>query len=221
MQAIFETVFAIAYLSTVIILGIIMLRRSEKLSVTWLYGIMAVTLGFGDMFHMIPRCYALLTSGMEAHAVILGIGKLITSITMTLFYVLLYLVWRKRYNIQGKNVLSAVVYFLAAARAALCLFPQNNWLSLDAPVLWGIYRNIPFTILGIIIIVLFFKYAKLNNDKHFKNIWLAVTLSFAFYIPVVLFARAYPIVGILMIPKTCAYVWVVVLGYKLMKGESL
>lgn len=220
MQAIFETAFTIAYLSTVIILGIIMIRRSEKSSVTWLYGIMAFTLGFGDMFHMIPRCYALWTDGLAAHAAALGIGKLITSITMTLFYVFLYLIWRKRYTIQNKKILSAVVYVLAAARIGLCLFPQNNWLSADAPVLWGIYRNLPFTILGIIIIVLFFKYAKVNKDKYFKNLWIAVTLSFAFYIPVVLFARAYPLVGMLMIPKTCAYVWIVVMGYRLMKSDE-
>ena len=43
--------------------------------------------------------------------------------------------------------------------------------------------------------------------------WLAIVLSFGFYIPVVLFADAYPAVGALMLPKTCAYVWMVVMGY--------
>ena len=32
----------------------------------------------------------------------LGIGKLITSITMTAFYVLLYCVWRSRYAVEGR-----------------------------------------------------------------------------------------------------------------------
>lgn len=43
-------------------------------------GIMAIILGAGDAFHLIPRAYALLTTGLEANAVALGIGKLITSI---------------------------------------------------------------------------------------------------------------------------------------------
>ena len=43
--------------------------------------------------------------------------------------------------------------------------------------------------------------------------WLAILLSFGFYIPVVLFADQYPLLGMLMIPKTLAYVWVVFMGY--------
>ena len=47
--------------------------------------------------------------------------------------------------------------------------------------------------------------------------WLAIVLSFGFYIPVVLFADAVPMIGMLMIPKTCAYVWAVLTGYYDMK----
>ena len=39
-----------------------------------------------------------------------------------------------------------------------------------------------------------------------------VILSFGFYIPVVLFAHTLPVIGVLMIPKTLAYVGVVVIG---------
>lgn len=46
---------------------------------------------------------------------------------------------------------------------------------------------------------------------------VTIVLSFAFYIPVVLFADTIPMVGMLMIPKTCAYVWTVWLGYSDMK----
>ena len=47
--------------------------------------------------------------------------------------------------------------------------------------------------------------------------WLTIALSFGFYIPVVLWSELYPMVGILMIPKTCAYVWAVLTGYQSMK----
>ena len=40
----------------------------------------------------------------------LGIGKLITSITMMLFYVLLYYVWRCRYEINDRKGLTALWY---------------------------------------------------------------------------------------------------------------
>ena len=97
--------------------------------------------------------------------------------------------------------------------------PQNNWLVTDAPLSCGIYRNIPFALMGLIIIVLFYKSAKEKNDKFFRWMWLTIVLSFAFYIPVVLWADVIPMIGMLMIPKTCAYVWTVVIGYKAMKKE--
>ena len=39
-------------------------------------------------------------------------------------------------------------------------------------------------------------------------------LSFALYMPVVLWGNVFPLIGILMIPKTLAYVWIVLMGYK-------
>ena len=47
-----------------------------------------------------------------------------------------------------------------------------------------------------------------------------MVISFGCYIPVVLFADLVPPVGMLMIPKTCAYVWVVLIGYNAMKESN-
>lgn len=220
MQAIAETLFDAVYLITVITLGVIMVAKSQGRKQYRLFGIMAIVLGAGDAFHLIPRAVALCTSGLENFTVSLGIGKLITSITMTIFYVLLYYVWRIRYDIKGKKNLTAVVYVLAALRVILCLFPQNQWLSPAPPLSWGIYRNIPFALLGLLIIVLFYKEAKKQRDSAFKWMWLTIVLSFAFYIPVVLWAEVIPMIGMLMIPKTCAYVWTVLIGYRAMKRSD-
>lgn len=220
MQAIFETLFDIVYLVTVIILGIRMIRGSKGQKQYLLFGIMAVTLGCGDAFHLVPRAIALCTTGLEHYTAALGIGKLITSVTMTLFYVLLYYVWRSRYQVNGQRGTSIAVWALALARIALCLIPQNAWTSAAPPLSWGIYRNIPFAILGALIVVLFFRSARENQDRPFRHLWLTVVLSFACYIPVVLFADAVPAVGMLMIPKTCAYVWTVLIGYHAMKKEN-
>lgn len=220
MQAIVETLFDAAYLITVITIGIIMIAKSGKNSQYRLFGIMAIVLGSGDAFHLVPRAYALCTTGLENFTAALGTGKFITSITMTVFYVILYYVWRIRYKVKGQNGVTVAVYILSALRIILCLFPQNEWLSAEAPISWGIYRNIPFALLGLLIIVLFYKSAKENNDKSFKWMWLTIVLSFGFYIPVVLWADAIPMIGMLMIPKTCAYVWTVLIGYQAMKNSK-
>ncbi len=266
MQAIVETLFDAVYLISVITIGIIMIRGSKGNHQFRLFGWMAVVLGVGDSFHLVPRALALCTTGLENYTVPLGVGKWITSVTMTVFYVLLYYVWRQRYQIKGRqgltaamyilaglriilcmmpqnrwlsaeaplswgiyrNIpfallglqgLTAAMYILAGLRIILCMMPQNRWLSAEAPLSWGIYRNIPFALLGLLVIVLFYRSAKEHEDKAFRWMWLTIVLSFGFYIPVVLWADTIPMIGMLMIPKTCAYVWTVLIGYSAMKQE--
>jgi hypothetical protein len=194
-----------------------MIRKGGHISQYLLFGVMAVTLGGGDAFHLVPRAYALLTTGLEDFTAALGIGKLITSVTMTFFYVLLYYVLRARYKMTGLKGLTASVYLLAAARILLIAFPQNAWTSASAPLDWAIWRNIPFAALGILIIILFQRSVKEQEDHAFRYMGLTIVLSFAFYIPVVLFADTIPWTGILMIPKTMAYVWTVWIGFSDMK----
>ena len=220
MQAIVETVFDTVYLISVILIGITMIVKCGGKKQYRLFGIMAVVLGAGDSFHLVPRAFALCTTGLENFTAALGAGKFITSITMTIFYVILYYVWRTRYQINGQRGITAAVYLLSASRIAISLFPQNQWLSASSPLSWGIYRNIPFALLGLLIIVLFYKSAKEQKDQAFRYMWLTLVLSFGFYIPVVLWADKIPLIGMLMIPKTCAYVWTVLIGYFAMLHEK-
>ena len=199
MQAIVETLFDAVYLISVITIGILMIRKSKGNRQFTMFGIMAVLLGSGDAFHLVPRAFALCTTGLEN--------------------VILYYIWRERYQIKGHNATTAAIYLLAGLRIVLCMMPQNEWLSAEAPLSWGIYRNIPFALMGLLIIVLFYKSAKERNDQSFRWMWLTIVLSFAFYIPVVLWADVVPMIGMLMIPKTCAYVWTVLIGYRAMKKE--
>lgn len=213
-QAIAETIFDVVYLSFAIITGITILRKGSNTLVKKV-GLMAVLLGAGDAFHLIPRFYSLWTTGLESNAAILGIGKFITSITMTLFYLILYYIWREYYEIKNQKNLTIIMWALSIIRIALCLLPQNQWLVYRQPLLFGILRNIPFAIMGIIIIVIFAQEVKKKKDTIFYFMPLAVFLSFGFYLPVVLFSGIAPVIGILMIPKTMAYVWIVWMGRKL------
>ena len=159
-QALFETIFDVCYLIGVIATGLVMFTKGKKNPLVQKFGLMAVVLGAGDAFHLVPRMYALWTTGLEANATALGTGKFVTSITMTIFYLILYYIWRERYEIEGRKNVTITMWILTVARIALCLFPQNEWLNYHQPVSWGIIRNIPFSIMDIIIIVLFAQEAK-------------------------------------------------------------
>ena len=62
MRAIIETVFDIFYLVTVLTVGIRMIRGSKNNPQFRLFGLMAVVLGAGDSFHLVPRALALCTT---------------------------------------------------------------------------------------------------------------------------------------------------------------
>ena len=65
MRAIAETGFDAIYLIAVITIGILMIRRCEGNQQYRLFGSMAVILGAGDAFHLVPRAVALCTTGVE------------------------------------------------------------------------------------------------------------------------------------------------------------
>ena len=195
-----ESVFDIVYLLFAVLSGafILMLRHDKEGK---LMGFAALILGLGDAFHLVPR---VLNYFVDADFTAwLGIGKLVTSVTMTVFYVLMYRLWLKVYNETESKSLSALIYSLSAVRIILCLLPQNRWLTNDGPMIWGIIRNLPFVALGVIIVYLFFK--NRVGIRVFRFVWLLVALSFLFYIPVTVAAGILPILGMLMLPKTVCY----------------
>lgn len=208
-MAIVESIFDLAYLCIVLSLGIrLLLEKSREAK---LFGIMAIILGLGDSFHLIPRVVSHLSyGGFAANVSALSWGKFVTSITMTIFYVLFYHYYRgqsKDYSISKRNI----IYALALMRIVLTLLPQNNWGSVSESYMFAIYRNIPFAIMGALLI--YWSY-KEDYKPGLKNMSLCIFLSFTFYIPVVLWTDKYPIVGALMMPKTMAYLMIVVLGYR-------
>ncbi len=205
MPALPESIFDIFYLCFAIVSGFVLIRKAAGKKDIKLMGWATLLLGCGDAFHLVPRVLAYWLPGDFTAS--LGIGKLVTSITMTIFYLLLEYVRTSRYHNALVQIETKVIWILATVRIILCAFPQNAWTSANSPVSWGIYRNIPFVIIGVMTVVLWFKDAK--GDKQLRLLYLAVLLSFAFYIPVVLLAHKIPLMGMLMLPKTVMYIWVI------------
>lgn len=195
-----ESSFDILYLLIALFIGIkILSKGNNKLSK--LMGYSVLILGFGDAFHLVPRVLNYFID--YDFSMYLGVGKLITSITMTIFYILMYYIYLNNYKVKENRNITYSIYLLAIIRIILCLFPQNGWFSNDSSFIWGIIRNIPFVILGIVITILYFNNRK--KDNIFSNIWLYVTLSFIFYLIVVLGASSISILGMFMLPKTICY----------------
>ncbi len=201
-----ESTFDILYLVFAITAGIVILcRRKDRIG--RLMGGAVLILGCGDAFHLIPR---VLNYFVDADFTAwLGVGKLITSITMTVFYLLMYRLWLCVYEKPERKGLSAAVYALTAIRILLCLLPQNGWLRNDSSVLWGTVRNVPFVALGVLTVCMYFKTR--HEVRTFRSVWWLIALSFLFYIPVAVAASLVPMLGMLMLPKTVCYIVLIAL----------
>ena len=217
-MALFETIFHVGYLLFAFGVGSYMICCAKKTQFR-LFGAMAIVLGAGDAFYLVPRILALWSPKQNLTAA-LGIGQMIASVTVTLFYLLLYHVWRKRYRILGRTGLTVTIYVLAGIRILLCFLPQNGWTEKNPSYLFSLYRNLPFVLLGAVLIVLFFRWAVIRDDGGFRSLWLAVSTSFLCDIPVVLFAEFWPVVRVLIIPKTLAYVWILLIGLQEMRWRE-
>lgn len=211
----FEVIFDILYLGTVFYIGFSLLKATSKQKKT--YGVMALILGFGDMFHLIPRVVGHLTTGLDDYVFYLGLGSAITSATMTVFYYLLYRDFEDTFDYK-KLYNRVIIYALLLMKVVITFFPQNRWFTGDATYAFAIIRNAPFMLMGIYLLVLIFM--KAYKEKHllYKKIGYGVMFSFLFYMPVIFFVDFVPALGALMMPKTIAYVYVI---YSVFKNEEV
>lgn len=212
MPQIGEAVFCMAYLIFDLVAAVIFFVKADGSPALTLFGFLTLVLGGGDAFHLVPRIIKAFRGDSPAVEWWSGLGLMVSSITMTVFYVLLFYVWRNIFpETACPPVLYALLWCSAVVRIILCLFPQNNWFRPEGNLHWGIYRNLPFAVTGLCMVVLFI----LSGNTGGYGLWkmsIAIVISFACYFPVVLFAKKKPAVGMLMMPKTIAYVWMISMG---------
>jgi len=220
-----ESGFNVFYLIAVWTLVALMARRlqhgpAEEYGVRRVFLWMFALLALGDTGHVGFRVVAYLLGDVTTTVnlfgksiTLIGLGSLSTSITVTVFYMLMVLLWKAR---TGKT-LAPFAWFLllaGAVRLVILAFPQNQWSALVPPRDWSLLRNLPLTIQGLGIAYLVLRDAAAGQDRHFRQIGICILVSYAFYVPVILFVQQVPLIGMLMIPKTLAYLAAAWIGYR-------
>ena len=204
-----EAIFNIVYLMSATIIAVVLFVSANDGLIKILAAVMAFVLVIGDAFHLVPRILVVITKKEDRLRKALGIGKQITSITMTIFYLILFQVGVLVFKTEDIFWWMIIIYALAIIRIVFCLLPQNKWIERYPPLKWSVWRNIPFFMLGIVVARFYF--INRSNIKELQAVWLAIILSFTFYLPVVLWSNKNPKIGMLMLPKTCVYVWILVM----------
>lgn len=199
-----EAVFDIFYLLFALVLAFILLFIKTGNTAQSLAGIMALCLVFGDSFHLIPRL-AVIKTGREDQFQKAPNRKADNLYNYDRILCIFMANRDNSFSPKNINIWSNIVYILAAMRIFICLLPQNKWQQRHSPLKWSYARNIPFFLQGALVAALFF--IERAAYPGLGLVWLAIILSFLFYLPVVFWANKNPKIGILMLPKTCAYLW--------------
>lgn len=207
-----EVIFDACYLLICLGVGIFLFQTAQFLGLRWAFSMIVFLLLAGDSFHLIPRIFVLLGYNNSKNQRMLGVGKFVASITMSLFYLGLWEIGIRYYSLIPGFGMTFFLYSCIAIRILLCIMPQNEWLNKSPSVTWGIYRNLPFVIAGIQVMLLYL-FGAVTKGGNLSYLWIAIGVSFLCYIPVVLFAQKHPKVGMLMLPKSCAYVAIIIMGY--------
>ena len=243
-----ESVFCVGYLITMMILGFVFLTKaikgfsnSDLRADYYLYtSLAALTLVLGDAFHLIPRIVQNVRGEREKDAFALGLGNLISSITMTITYIFLFLAvhfatypfysTEETFMAEGfRQVILILLLVLATVRVVLCIFPHNRWFDGVGDQRWALLRNVPFTAMGIVTVVYLVRFYMSGVDmangeglffsflpySRFLMMAILVVVSFLCYLPVVLAGKKKPKLGMLMIPKTICYIWLICLFFDL------
>ena len=175
MPDLMEAIFDACYLIFDLIAGILFFVYSKGNPLFILYGVLTLTLCGGDAFHLVPRIRRAVYGTNDKIKRQLGIGLQVSSITMTVFYIILLFIWKLTFpTLTAPAWIEAMIWIL----------------------LYAISGNM--------------------YDLHMNRMVAAIIISFGCYIPVTLWSKKKPMVGLLMIPKTCAYMWVIVMGLQLL-----
>ena len=219
-----EVSFNIVYLVVIWWMVVLMATRMDNVApenrpaarrILWAFALLAL----GDTGHVGFRVLAYALGGLETTPVVLGmpvslvgLGALATAVTVTFFYVLVLDAWRVYFH-RRYGWFEYLLIGAAVVRLAVMALPQNAWESVVPPQPWSTIRNVPLMVLGLGTAYLILRDALAAHDRTFTWIGAMILVSYACYAPVIFFVQQNPMIGMLMIPKTLAYVAIAFIAY--------
>ncbi|OLS15881.1 MAG: hypothetical protein RBG13Loki_0490 [Promethearchaeota archaeon CR_4] len=213
-----EIGFNIFYLTFIWILVVLMGKQVGKVEVVnhpiarrFFWGFLL--LASGDSGHLGFRIIAYAYGGLEVNALLVGIGALSTGITITFLYMLIWDVWRLRFG-KTKNFLYYSLLAVGILRLILFFPAENQWGNVVPPFEWSLYRNIPLMVQGLVAAIFILIDARRQQDSLYKKVSFCILCSYIFYTPVIFLVQVFPLTGMLMIPKTLAYMALAYVVYK-------
>jgi hypothetical protein len=210
-----EVVFDGAYLLTLWLLVIGLCRRLAPLEApsrrcAGPLVLAFILLAWGDTAHVGLRLVGLAQGRLQDGWI--GYGALATAVTVTLFDLLLVLA-HQRLGPRRWGPLPRLLLALALLRLILLGLPQNRWASVLPPQPWSLLRNLPLVALTVGVGWLYL--ATPGDRQRWQRAIGGLLLASALcHLPVALWIQRQPLLGLLMIPKSLAYLAVGLIVYR-------
>ena len=186
MPDVMEAIFDAAYLLFDLVAAILFFTFSNGNVLFILYGILTLTLCGGDAFHLVPRIIRAVHGNNDKIKRQLGIG-------LQVFYIMLMYIWKLTFpELKMPVIIEAIIWISAIVRIVICIFPQNNWCTDEGNMKLSIIRNAVFAVTGVGVIILYIISGN-TYGYHMTRMIAAI-----------------------MIPKTCAYMWIIAMGLQLL-----
>lgn len=208
-----EPILHILYLLPILVIGGYLIRNSVGNGVYKAFGSFALTLALADGIYLLPRMYALLTTGIEDNLNIIGWGRMGHAILVTILFLMFYDIYTSRYS-KNKNLkLNKTLFTLGIIRIIISILPGNDYFVLNPSQLFALLRFIPLAIMGFLLLVAIFYHSKKYKDRNFKLVMVAVLVALIFTEP-----RMYGIEGSAVVLQTVfrsiSLVAIILIGYK-------
>lgn len=118
MPDLMEAIFDACYLIFDLIAGILFFVYSKGNPLFILYGVLTLTLCGGDAFHLVPRIKRAVYGTNDKIKRQLGIGLQVSSITMTVFYIILLFIWKLTFpTLTAPLWIEAMIWISAIIRS--------------------------------------------------------------------------------------------------------
>ena len=196
----------------ILIMGGYLIRNSVGNGVYKAFGSFALTLALADGIYLLPRMYALLTTGIEENLNIIGWGRMGHAILVTILFLMFYDIYTSRYSKNKNQKLNKTLFTLGIIRIIISILPGNGYFVLDPSPFFALLRFIPLAIMGFLLIIAIYYHSKKYKDRNFKIIMVAAVIALVFTEP-----RMYGIEGAAVLVQTVfrsiSLVAIVAIGY--------
>lgn len=220
-QKIFEPILHIVYLFIIIMLSRYFIVNSLGKRYYKIFASLSLLFGLADVFYLIPRMYAILTSGIADNIRAIGWGRMGYTILITLFYMVLYDAYNVRFNKRKNKGLDKTIYGLGIVRILISLLPGNNWFQLVSSSGFAILRFVPLLLMGILLSIITYIHGKKYEDRGYKLISLMIILSILFIEPIAIVAEKPTAIIIFTIIRTISIMSILLIEYRNLRNITV